>query len=123
MRTKPLLLIMVALSLVGCATQEDFEALKKRVDKIEATKQADRDALQQELSQAETDRLGCRALAEQHYNASLAENGTPVKGKAGWYSANREELKALHEEEAKAYDDCQREYEDALQIARLKYGR
>jgi outer membrane murein-binding lipoprotein Lpp len=125
-----LALVICAFFLVGCATQSDFDALKKRVDSLEAqqkteqaTKEANRNPLQVELANADSERAACRATAEKRYNDRLSHNGTPIAGKPGWYAGSQEVSKEMSEEQSRANADCQREYEDAVQTAKLKYGQ
>jgi hypothetical protein len=49
----------------------------------------------------------------------LHKNGTPDPAHKGWYTGNRDVFKELDEEEARADADCQHEYEDAVQSAKV----
>jgi hypothetical protein len=122
--------LAIVLVNVGCATQQSVDDLNKklaetnaRITKIETKDAQDKANLTQAIDVADAERLGCRVKVENEYNGWLENNGTPVKGKPGVYNASQQGLKIAKEEEDRADSECQKEYEDAIQIAKLKYGQ
>jgi hypothetical protein len=52
----------------------------------------------------------------------LAANGTPDPKHKGFYTGNREVFKNMKDEQAHADAECQKDYEDAVQAAKIQYG-
>jgi hypothetical protein len=107
---------------VGCATQKSVDDLNARVTKLESKRSEDKADLRSAIDSADGDRINCRAIAEKHFNSWLENNGTPVKGKSGIYNASVEGIKQAQAAQDRADADCQKEYEDAVQAAKLKYS-
>jgi outer membrane murein-binding lipoprotein Lpp len=107
---------------IACATQRSVDELSARVTKLEAKRTADKAALTTAIDAAETARLDCRLTAENKFNEWLQNNGTPIKGKPGIFNASAEGIKQARTEQSRADENCQREYEDAIQVAKLKYA-
>jgi outer membrane murein-binding lipoprotein Lpp len=118
------LVVLSALLLagVGCATQKSVDDLNARVTKLESKRAEDKANLRSAIDSADGDRINCRAIAEKRLNSWLQNNGTPVKGKPGIYNASVDGIKQAQAAEDRADGDCQKEYEDAVQAAKLKYS-
>jgi hypothetical protein len=119
-------LAVLVLVSVGCASQKDVLDLQKEVATLKGAQRIDSDQEQTQklhlewaIRQANTGRLDCRAEAETARNEGLHKNGTPDPAHKGWYTGNRDVFKELDEEEARADADCQHEYEDAVQSAKV----
>jgi hypothetical protein len=125
MRSRVRLIVLTALPILvqtGCgASQGSVDELAARVTKLESKRRADKEGLTAAIDAAESERLDCRLMAENKFNQWLDNNGTPVKGKPGIYNASTEGLKQAHAEQNRADEARQREYEDAIQVAKLKY--
>src|ERR1039457_3570970 len=111
------ILILLLLASVGCSSQKSIDDLSKHL--------ADVDARLTRLEQATADaakrRQDCKAAAEWEFDNWVRVNGTRVPGKTEVYVAAPEAIKQAHAKQDKAEADCQKEYEDALQAAQLKY--
>ncbi|MGA2369249.1 MAG: hypothetical protein ACLPPV_18865 [Candidatus Korobacteraceae bacterium] len=134
--------ILLLLASVGCASQHSVDDLSKqladvnaRLTKLEqadaqkssdtAQQQATRDRnkvlLDKAIADATKRRQDCNAAAEWEFNNWVRLNGTPLPGKAEEYSASPEGLKQAHATQDKAEADCQKDYENTLQAAQVKY--
>jgi hypothetical protein len=67
-------------------------------------------------------RLDCRSRAQGEFNKFLKQNGTPVDGEKDTYSLDRDSGNQARDIEFKAYADCQKQYEDDVQAARLNHS-
>jgi outer membrane murein-binding lipoprotein Lpp len=110
------------LLLTGCASQQEVDDLKKQISELKHQREEQHQALVDALSSAETAKLGCRARAEGEYDDALAANGTPDPKHKGFYTGNREVFKNMKDEQAHADAECQKDYEDAVQAAKIQYG-
>lgn len=140
----PGILILLLLASVGCASQKSVDDLSKqladvnaRLTKLEqaeteksretaeqqAAKDWNKNLLEKAIAEAAKRRQDCKAEAEREFNNWVLLNGTPVPGKTESYSATPEGIKQAHAKEDKAEADCQKDYENALQAAQLKYAR
>ena len=133
---KLVLLLPTLLASVGCASQKSIDDLSKqladintRLTKLEMkqTEVAEQKSvakadLQHAVDRANERRLNCRARAEEAFNSVLKENGTPVEGKKGTYNVDLGIAKHARENQERANADCQKQYEDDLQTAKLKYS-
>jgi len=132
------ILILLLLASVGCASQKSVDDLSKqladvnaRLAKLEqaetqrsretAAKARDKALLEKAIEDAAKGRQGCKAAAEWEFNNWVHLNGTPVRGKTEVYAVTPEGIKQAHAKEDKAEADCQKDYENALQAAQLKY--
>lgn len=122
-------MIVLATCLTSCASKNDISRLQKEITDLKNHQAAEDKAKRDRLSQleasieaAETSRLTCRAGAEKSYDDGLAANGRPVRGRPGFYNGDSRVFARLEEDEKEGYADCQREYEDAMQEAKLKFG-
>jgi outer membrane murein-binding lipoprotein Lpp len=132
------------LASAGCVSQKSVDDLSKqmadvnaRLTKLEqAETQKSRDTAEQQankdwnktlldkaIADADKRRQDCKAAAEWDFNNWVRVNGTPVPGKAEAYSAAPEVIKQAQAKEDKAEADCQKDYENALQAAQLKYSQ
>ena len=132
-------LILLWLGSVGCASQKSVDDMSKqladinaRLTKLEqaetqrsldaAAKDTNRTLLEKATGDAAKRRQDCKAAAEWDFNNWVQVNGTRVPGKE-MYTATPEAIKQARAKEDKAEADCQKEYEDAVQAAQLKYPR
>ena len=135
---------LLLLASAGCASQKSVDDLNKqladvnaRLTKLEqaetqkthdtaeqqATKDWNKTLLEKAIADAAKRRLDCKAAAEWDFNNWVRVNGTPVPGKTEAYSAAPEVIKQAQAKEDKAEADCQKDYENALQAAQLKYSQ
>ena len=140
----PGVLILLLLACVGCSNQKSIDDLSKqladvnaRLTKLEqaeaarsrdtaeqqATNSWNKNLLEKAIADATKRKQDCKAEAEREFNNWVLLNGTPVPGKTEAYSATPEGIKQAHAKEDKADADCQKDYENALQAAQLKYAR
>src|SRR5450759_1745770 len=132
------ILILFLLASVGCASQKSVDDLGKqladvnaRLTKLEqaetqrsletAANDKNKALLEKAKADAAKRRQECTAAAEWDFNNWLRVNGTLVPGKTEVYAAAPEAIKQAHAKEDRAEADCQKDYEDALQAAQLKY--
>jgi hypothetical protein len=132
------ILILLLLASVGCSSQKSIDDLSKhladvdarltRLEQAEAQKSRDAAAkdknktlLEKATADAGKRRQDCKAAAEWEFDNWVRVNGTRVPGKTEVYVAAPEAIKQAHAKQDKAEADCQKEYEDALQAAQLKY--
>ncbi len=132
------ILTLLLLASVGCASQKSVDDLSKRLadvnarlttlEQIEtqrtlatAAKDKNKPLLEKALADAAKRREDCKAAAEWEFNNWVRVNGTRVPGRTELYEAAPEAIKQAHAKQDKAEADCQKEYEDALQAAQLKY--
>ena len=132
------ILILLLLASVGCSSQKNIDDLSKhladvdarltRLEQAEAQKSRDAAAkdknkslLEKATADAAKRRQDCKAAAEWEFDNWVRVNGTRVPGKTEVYVAAPEAIKQAHAKQDKAEADCQKEYEDALQAAQLKY--
>jgi hypothetical protein len=129
---KTFLLLPLLAVCIGCASQSSVNDLSKqladvnvRLTKIESAerqKSSDRASLEGAINSANSRRLNCRQRAEDNFNNWVKENGTPVEGHKGTYNVGSENGKQAQETEARAFADCQKQYEDDLQTAKMRYS-
>jgi len=138
----PGILILLLLASVGCASRQSVDDLSKqladvnaRLTKLEqagtqesrnsaeqqAVKDRNKTLLEKAIADATKRKQDCRAAAEWNFNNWVRVNGTPVPGNSDTYSTTPEGLKQAHANKDKAEADCQKDYDDALQAAQLKY--
>jgi len=132
-------LILVMAASVGCVSQKSVDELSKqladvnaRLTKLEeaetqrsretSAKDKNKALLEKAIADADKHRQGCKAAAEWDFDNWVRTNGTRAQGKSEVYTVAPEALKQAHATEDKAEADCQKEYEDALQAAQLKYS-
>jgi polyhydroxyalkanoate synthesis regulator phasin len=120
--TKTLILFLLLLATLGCASQSEVDALKKQIENMKTERAQQRELLKKAVEDAQ-DALGaCKISNANDFDKAWEANSTPVKGKLGTREGNRELLHHLHEEQHTADAECQRDYENALQKAKLLYG-
>jgi hypothetical protein len=103
---------------------EQAETQKSRdTAEQQANKDWNKTLLDKAIADADKRRQDCKAAAEWDFNNWVRVNGTPVPGKAEAYSAAPEVIKQAQAKEDKAEADCQKDYENALQAAQLKYSQ
>ncbi len=136
--------LLLWLAGVGCASRQSVDDLGKqladvnaRLTKLEqAETQRSRDNAEQQattdwnktlltkaLADADKRRQDCKAAAQADFSNWVRLNGTPVPGKTEAYAAPPEGIKQAQAKQDKAEADCQKDYEDTLQAAQLKYAR
>ena len=132
------ILILLSLASVGCASRKSVDDLGKqladvnaRLTKLEqietqrsretSAQDKNRTLLEKATADAVKRRQDCKAAAEWDFNNWVQLNGTLAPGKKEVYVVAPEALKQAHAKEDKAEADCQKDYEDALQAAQLKY--
>ncbi|MFI5116320.1 MAG: hypothetical protein ACHP8B_06430 [Terriglobales bacterium] len=132
------ILVLLLLASVGCASQKSVDDLSKQLADVDARltrlEQADaqksretaaedknKTLLEKATADAAKHRQDCKAAAEWDFNNWVRVNGTLVPGKKEVYALAPEAIKQAHAKQDKAEADCQKEYEDALQAAQLKY--
>lgn len=132
------ILILLSLASVGCSSQKSIDDLSKqladvnaRLTKLEqaeaqrsgetAAKDKNKILLEKAIADAGKRRQDCKDAAEWDFNNWVRVNGTLVPGKKEVYEAAPEAIKLARAQQDKAEAACQKEYEDALQIAQLKY--
>jgi hypothetical protein len=132
------ILILFLLASVGCASQKSVDDLSKqladveaRLTKIEqvenqrareaADKGKNKTLLDKAIADATKRRDDCKATAEWEFNNWVRVNGTRLPGNTEVYAATPEAIKQAHAKQDKAEADCQKEYENAMQAAQLKY--
>jgi outer membrane murein-binding lipoprotein Lpp len=132
------ILILLLLASVGCASQKSVDDLSKqladvnaRLTKLEqaetqrsretAAKDQNKTLLDKAIADAAKRRQDCKAAAVSDFDNWVRVNGTRVRGKTEVYAMAPEDIKQAHAKEDKAEADCQKDYEDALQAAQLKY--
>ena len=132
------ILILLLLASVGCTSQKSVDDLSKQLADVNArlttleqtetqrtldtaAKDKNKPLLEKATADAAKRREDCKAAAEWEFNNWVRVNGTPVPGKQEMYAATPEAIKQAHAKQDKAEADCQKEYEDALQAAQLKY--
>lgn len=122
MRILTMLLLLVAA--LGCASQSEVDALKKQVESMKTERAQRQQELQRDIDQAQTDLDRCKASAADDFDQRWKANSTPSPSKSDptLRSGNRDLLNHLYEEMHRADADCQRDYENALQKAKLLYG-
>ena len=126
-------LLVLLLAGVGCASQKSVDELRKQLGDVnsrltkmevaETQKSRDNVTLERAIDLANEHRVNCRTRAQDEFNWLLKQNGTPVDGKKGSYSVDKEVSKQARDEEYRAEADCQKQYEDELQAAKLKYSQ
>jgi outer membrane murein-binding lipoprotein Lpp len=124
------LVLALAISfLTGCANSSEVDDLRKQVQELKQAqthRQEEQNAKKEQLTSAidsaESERLSCQVYAEKKYNDDLHANGTPDPKHKGYYTGNREVFKGMEEAQSAANAQCQREYEDAVQAAKIKFG-
>jgi len=87
-QTLSIVLVVIGLTLSGCATSSDHEALIRKVDALEkrvAELESAKKATKEANTLRDTALRGCLAEAEEVYNAYIELNGK--KGADGYYSA------------------------------------
>jgi hypothetical protein len=97
-------------------SQKDTDAMAR------ATQQADADRKSKLKVAIDAARMSldyCRAAEEMEYNDHLHTAGTPVSGKKGTYNVSNAVARSLEDEKQHANADCQREYENEIQAARM----
>jgi TolA-binding protein len=119
---KVLVVLTLFLGTLGCASQSDVDALKNEIQQMKAQRVQHQEQLKKALDDAQLELDSCKLSAEQTFNKDWDDNSTPIKGKSGLREGNREMLNHLHEEEHRADAECQRDYENALQKAKILYG-
>ena len=112
--------IALLLVMTGCASQSDLEKLRNEVEQLKKGRVEQKQKLESALQEAETSLSYCKLAAENTFNEEWKGNSTPGKNGMRW--GNREMLNQLREEQHRNDADCQREYENALQKAKLLYG-
>ncbi len=132
------ILTLLLLASVGCASQKSVDDLSKqladveaRLTKIEqvenqrareaADKSKNKTLLDKAIADAGKRRDDCKATAEWEFNNWVRVNGTRLPGNTEAYAATPEAIKQAHAKQDKAEGDCQKEYENAVQAAQLKY--
>ena len=141
-RAKVVAISMLLLASAGCVSQKSIDDLNQqladtnaRLTKLEqaeaqrsqetAQQQVDKyqnkSLLEKAIADATKRRQDCKAGAESDFNNWVRMNGTPVPGKTEQYSAPPEGIKQARAKQDKAEADCEKDYEDAMQAAQLKY--
>ena len=132
------ILILLLLASVGCARQKSVDDLRKqladvndRLTKLEqvetqrsreaAAKDKNKTLLEKAIADAAKRREDCKAAAEWDFNNWVRVNGTLLPGKKEVYAAAPEAIKQAHAKQDKAEAECQKDYEDTLQAAQLRY--
>jgi hypothetical protein len=132
------ILILLLLVSAGCASQKSVDDLSKQLSEVEARltkieqaenqrareaadKGKNKNLLDKAIADAVKRRDDCKATAEWEFNNWVRVNGTRLPGKTEVYAATPEAIKQAHAKQDKAEADCQKEYEDAVQAALLKY--
>jgi outer membrane murein-binding lipoprotein Lpp len=132
------ILVLLLLAFVGCGNQKSVDDLSKqladvnaRLTKLEqaetqrsfetAAKDKNKTVLEKAIADAAKRKQDCNAAAEWEFNNWVRVNGTRLPGKTEAYAAAPEAIKQARAKQDKAEADCQKEYEDALQAAQLKY--
>jgi hypothetical protein len=98
--------------------------LKKQVADLQAARTQDENRHQQlidAVQQAKRELSGCLLDAGTNAVERLEHNGMPIPGKR-WYSASTEFIHRNDEEQHKENAECQRQYQNAVQEAKLLYG-
>jgi hypothetical protein len=114
MRPTPLLLL--AGLLLGCSDNDSQQAETRR----EAYRDRQRNLLQADLNTAEKALLDCKVAADERYDNDWTLNSTPRKDGQRW--GNAEILHHLEEKQHREKEECQQDYENAVQKARLLHG-
>src|SRR5580692_7492243 len=97
--------------------REKFEQQEKvRQEKEQADSERQQE-IKDAKSQAQTDLLNCRAVAEDTYNKGLELNGTPVPGKKGVYTGSASKFNELQKRQREEDAECQHQYELDLKAA------
>jgi hypothetical protein len=120
--TRTLIMLLLLVVTFGCASQSEVDALKKQVENMKTDRAQQQQLLKKAVEDAEGQLDNCKVSAEDTFNRTWKENSTPVKGEPGMRSGNRDFLNHLNEEQHRANAECQRDYENALQKAKLLYG-
>jgi outer membrane murein-binding lipoprotein Lpp len=121
MTIQPIAITLLTLLLTGCASQSEVNDLKKQIESMKTERAQRQQTLQREIDQAQTDLDRCKVSADVAFDDNWKINSRPEKGSnTRW--GNRDMLNHLREEQHRAYADCQRDYENALQKAKLLYG-
>jgi hypothetical protein len=120
MRTLSVLLLLV--SALGCASQSEVDALKKQVESMKTERAQQQQLLKKAVEDAQGALDYCKLGSASDFDTAWTANSTPVKGQPGMRSGNRDLLNHLREEQHRADAECQRDYENALQKAKLLYG-
>ena len=113
---------MLTLLLTGCASQSEVDALKKQVEEMKTERAQQQQQLKKAIEDAQNELDNCKLSAEVTFEKAWDANSTPMKNKPGMRTGDREVANHLHEEQHRADAECQRDYENALQKAKLLYG-
>jgi hypothetical protein len=120
--TRKLILSLLLAATFGCASQNEVDNLRKQIENIKTEHAQQQQLLKKAVEDAQHALDVCKAENEESFNKSWEANSTPLKGKPGIREGNRELLHHLHEEQHTADAECQRDYENALEKAKLLYG-
>jgi hypothetical protein len=116
-------MLLLAVTFTGCASRAEVEALKEQVESMKTERAQHQQALQRDIDRAQIDLDRCKASADADFDDNWKINSRPDPEKGSkTRSGNRDMLNHLREEQHRAYADCQRDYENALQKAKLLYG-
>ncbi len=119
---KLVIMLLMIMTAFGCASQSEVNALKKEIESMKAEHAQHQRLLEKAFEEAQDALDQCKLSAEHDFDQAWKANSTPVKSKPGMRSGNRETLNHLNEEQHRADAECQHEYENALQKAKLLYG-
>jgi polyhydroxyalkanoate synthesis regulator phasin len=119
---KRLLITALLVATTACASQSEVDALKRQIEQMKRERSERQEELKKAVDSAQADVVNCKFRAEMRFNDSWEVNSTPVNGKPGMREGNRDMLNHLREEQHRADVECQRDYENALEKAKLLYG-
>ena len=116
--------LVLLVTFAGCASQSEVDALKKEIESMKTQRTQHQQALQKDIDKAQTDLDQCKLDAAANFDARWKANSTPRPSKDDptMRTGSRELLNHLYEEQHRANADCQRDYENALQKAKLLHG-
>jgi hypothetical protein len=120
--TRALALILLLVAAVGCASQSEVDALKKQIESMKTERAQQQQLLKKAVEDAQNALGLCKIDSASNFDKAWTANSTPVKGKPGMRTGDRELANHLREEQHRADAECQRDYENELQKAKLLYG-
>jgi hypothetical protein len=120
---KLVIMLLLVVTTFGCASQSEVNDLKKQIENMKTERAQHQQELQREIDRAQMDLDRCKASADADFDSNWKINSRPDPQKGSTARlGNRDMLNHLREEQHRAYADCQRDYENALQKAKLLYG-
>lgn len=106
----------------GCASQSEVDALRKEIETMKSERAQHQQVLSKAVEDAQEGLDNCKLRDATNFDTAWTANSVPVKGKPGMRSGDREIANHLREEQHRADGECQRDYDNALQKAKLLYG-